>query len=89
MASSSQTNLTIHQVEVIANTAGAKAMETLQEDICGLKSAVERLAEKVDAMTNTMSDVEHTIRMMLVANWDRLQGPPLVLPSPPREAKGG
>ncbi|KAI8571758.1 hypothetical protein RHMOL_Rhmol01G0143700 [Rhododendron molle] len=88
MASSSRTNLTIHQVEAIVNTAEAKVMENFQEDICGLKGAVEGLAEKADAMIDTMLDIEKTIHMLLIANWDRLQGPPLAFPSPPREAKG-
>lgn len=91
MASSSRTNLTIHQVEAIANTAGAKAMETLQEDVCGLKRTVEGLAERVDAMAHTMSDVEKTIHMLLIANWDRLQGPPSEFPllsAKPKVAEG-
>lgn len=92
MASNNRTNLTIHQVEAIANTAGARAMETLHGDVQRLWVAVERLTEKVDGMADVMLDMEKTIRMFLIANWDKFQdylGPPPAFPSPPREARGG
>ncbi|KAI8534988.1 hypothetical protein RHMOL_Rhmol10G0139800 [Rhododendron molle] len=59
-------------------------METLQEDVRGLRIIVKGLVERVDAM----SDVEKTIRMLLIVNWDKHQGPPPAFPSPPCEAKG-
>lgn len=59
-------------------------------DVQRLRVAVDRLTEKVDGMVDVMSDVEKTICMFLIANWDKFQnypGPPPAFPFPPLPVK--
>lgn len=47
-------------------------IEALSHEIQGLKATITEMAVRVDTMTNTMSTMEKTIRLTLIANWDEL-----------------
>ncbi len=69
--------------------ANNEQIAKLCQELQSLKVAVDGLAAKMEAMTDSVSVMEKTVRMVLIANWDQLaafQGqPPPPIPSPPRE----
>lgn len=45
----------------------------LCRELQGLKTAVTELSVKMDAMVESLSVMEKTVRMVLIANWDQLE----------------
>lgn len=63
-------------------------IEALSLEIQGMKATVTEVTARVNTMIDTMSTMEKTIRLILIANWDGLAAfrgqPSPGIPSPPR-----
>lgn len=82
--------LTTYQLEAIVDASNNRNAGALSQEIHGLKATVAELSVRVNTLPDTVSIMEKTMRMVLIANWDQLatfQGQPAPrIPSPPREA---
>ncbi|KAI8530386.1 hypothetical protein RHMOL_Rhmol11G0054300 [Rhododendron molle] len=69
--------------------ANNEQISKLCQELQSLKAAVDGLSSKMEAMAESLSVMEKTVRMVLIANWDQLEAfrgqlaPPI--PSPLRE----
>lgn len=64
--------LTTYQFEAIIDASNNRTTGELSQKIQGLKATVAKLLARVNTLADTVSIMEKTIRMVLIANWDQL-----------------
>lgn len=64
--------LTTYQFEAIIDASNNRTTGELSQKIQGLKATVAKLLARVNTLAYTVSIMEKTIRMVLIANWDQL-----------------
>ncbi|KAI8550587.1 hypothetical protein RHMOL_Rhmol06G0118900 [Rhododendron molle] len=69
--------------------ANNEQISELCQELQNLKAAIDGLSSKMEAKAESLSVMEKTVRMVLIANWDQLEafrGQPVPpISSPPRE----
>ncbi|KAI8555711.1 hypothetical protein RHMOL_Rhmol05G0196000 [Rhododendron molle] len=69
--------------------ANDERISELCQELQNLKAAINGLFAKMDAMVDSLSVKEKTVRMVLIANWDQLEAfrgqPAPPIPSSPKD----